>query len=110
MGTARKAKSDAFPEGCGCIAVEKVLAEIIAKDGNENELLDKFGNGRCGSGTDPRNYIKKPQGSQEKLEQRHKTIKTDDDVIQQALEVVGSKHKHTVESLENAMVMTDNVT
>ena len=91
LGMARKAKSDAFPDGFAHTAVEKVLVEITAKDGDENELQDEFGNGRCRSGTDPRDCIKKLQDLQEKLEQRHKIIKTDDDIIHQVLEVIGSK-------------------
>ena len=87
-----------------------MLVEITAKDGNENELQDEFRNGRCGPGTDPRDHIKKLQDPQEKLEQRHEILKTDDDIIHQVLEVVGSKHRHAGESLKHDMVVNENVT
>ena len=49
------------------------------------------------------------QDPQEKLEQRHKIIKTDDDIIHQVLEVVGSKCRCAVESLKHDMMANENI-
>ena len=88
----------------------KVLAEIIARDGDKNELQDKFRNGIFKSGSDPRDHIKKLQEQQEKFERRHQIIKTDDDTMHQMFEVLGSKCKRAVESLKNDTLMNENVT
>ena len=89
--------SKAFPHGCRHMAMQKVLAEIVARDGDKNELWDEFRKGAFKSGLDPRDHIKKLQEVQEKSERRCQIIKTDDGIAHQMFELLGSKCKGAVD-------------